>query len=283
MIAKPKFWNGHGTLKAEGDTMWKEPPTQLPPAKPVTAEEAAEAMFDDGFVQFPDLLSPDEVKDVRAWMDRCAGPDEQYEVKHWCFNRHITGSLTRDPMWLTLMDRSPVYECLELVYGSNFRCGAGNQWTTGKGRAMGIHTDLQWTSLPEDVLMDPRVRIPIFSATLHYYLDDCVEEIGPTVLIPGSWRAGRYPVDEWTWRGRKPQMLSVKAGGAMLFRSDLWHGAMMNSSNRRRYMVQVFFSHGSLNHGPSLGRQEDFSAEVLAKLNPRTRMLLGGGAPKAAY
>ncbi len=196
-------------------------------------EDAAERMFDEGFVQFPDLFTPAEVERLRRWMDDCGGPDEQYEVKNWCFNRHQAARPHQDPMWLELMDRPGVWDTLALLLGEDFVLSGGSLWTTGRGRQMGLHIDHMAISLPSDVLMDPRVRLPLFTASLHIYLDDQVREIGPTVLVPGSWRAGRYPREEGDgWNNVRPAMLSLKAGGGMLF-PPLAAGGEDNSSNRR--------------------------------------------------
>jgi hypothetical protein len=280
MIAETEFRNGHFTTKGEGETMWKGRLERLPEARPVGALEAAEAMFEDGCVQFPDVLSPDEVREVRAWMDAAGGPDEQYEVKGWCWNRLIGGEPHRDPMWLRLIDRDPIHDCLELVLGKGIVATSGVMWTTGRGRAMGLHTDNRTVALPEEVLADPRIRVPISFGFLQFYLDDQVEEIGPTVVVPGSWRSGRHPKDEGSWNGRMPKMVSVRAGGAVLFRPDLWHGAEMNRGDRRRYIVQVQYGRrGWRASYPPPHYAERYAPEVLERATPRQRELLGGDRP----
>ena len=138
-------------------------------------------------------------------------------------------------------------------------------------------------SLPEEMLRDPRVRIPMFACTLHYYLDDQVEEIGPTLVLPGSHLAGRPPKDESTWNGHAPKMVSVKAGGAVLFRHELWHGATKNSSTRRRYMIQVHYADGTRRQsGDPISRPQFFAPEVLERATPRQRVLMGG-QPRGIY
>lgn len=285
MIAKPNFRNGHHITKSIGDTKWKGALEHLPPPTPITSvEEAAERMYSDGCLQFPDLLSPDEVRAMRAWMDASGGPDEQYDMKNWCFNKHLGAKPHQEPQWCDLVDRSPTFEVLELILGTGFVCVGGSLWITGRGRAMGLHVDHQAVSLPEDVLADPRVRVPITTATLHFYLDDQVEEIGPTLLVPGSHRAGRHPVDESSWNGIAPKMISVKAGGAVLFRHDLWHGAAMNSSERRRYMIQVHYAEGSRRQSyPMITDAERWSPEVLARVTPRQRRVFGEKAHGIFY
>lgn len=284
METTSRFRNGHSIDKGYGDNTYRGPLESLPPPQPITSPEAAaELMYTDGCVQFPDILSKQEVADLRQWMADIGEPDEKYEVKNWCFNKHIGMDLQHDPHWLTLIDRSPAYEVLSLILGPRFVVAGGSLWVTGKGREMGMHADYQMITLPEEFLRDERVRVPIFSSTLHYYLDDQVEEIGPTLVLPGSHLAGRPPNNESTFHGNAPKMVSIKAGGAVLFRHDLWYGAVKNSSERRRYLIQVHYGHSSRRPaGPPPSLAQFWSPAVLDKLTPRQRVL-AGDAPRGEY
>ena len=139
-------------------------------------------MFSDGCVQFPDLISSAEVRALRQWMDSLGEPDEKYEFKNWCFNKHIAMDIHDDPIGWTI---SIAARCtrlrLELIFASQVICTGGSLWVTGKGRAMGMHADWLTLSIPEEFLCDPRVRLPVYNTTLHIYLDDQVPEIGPTL------------------------------------------------------------------------------------------------------
>lgn len=271
-VTPSAFWNGRSSEKGSGDTTYRGPLSQLPPPEPITDIPAtAERMFSDGFIQIPDLFSSAECAEIRAWMDASGEPDAAYEFKDWCFNKHLKADFEQDPMWLKLIDRGPVPEILALILGKDYYVNWGSIWVTGKGRGMGMHIDHFDIQLPEDVLMDPRVRIPILNTTLHLYFDDQVEEIGPTLVIPGSHRAGRAPHDESTWRGIAPQMVSVRAGGAVLFRHDLWHGAAMNRSTRRRHLIQVRY----IEARDAAYRQRQPSPAVRALATPRQAKLLG--------
>ena len=247
METKSRFRNGRITLiSSSGDTNYRGPLEFLPPPVQIESPEAAaELMYTDGCVQFPDLLNKQEVAELRQWIDSLGGPDEKYVFPGWCFNKQIVMDLPHDPIWLKLIDRSPAYEVLSLILGPRFAVSGGSLWVTGQGREMGLHADYQMVALPEEFLRDPRVRVPIFSSTLHYYLDDQVEEIGPTLVLPGSHLAGRPPTNESTFHGNAPKMVSIKAGGAVLFRHDLWHGAVKNVSERRRYLIQVHYVHST--------------------------------------
>lgn len=265
-----------------------EPMASLPLPPPVTdPAAAAELLFSDGFVQIPDLFSPAEVADLRAWIDSLGGEDAQYDVKDWCFNKHLEADLRAEPRWLMLMDRDPVPTIVQLALGEGAICYGGSLWVTGKGRAMPVHADLCLMEVPDDLLHVHQVRVPIQRASLHIYLDDLVPEIGPTTVIPGSHRAGRHANGATTWRGIAPQMASVRAGGGLLFRHDVWHGAAPNTSTRRRYMIQVHYAQ-RWHHGPVAGFSPapTYQAAVADVATPRQRALLGertGKGPAPAY
>ena len=143
---------------------------------------------------------------------------------------------------------------------------------------MGIHVDYLPVSLPESIHNDPAVRVPIFTSTAHFYLNDMRTELGPTTVIPGSHKAGRPPSDESTWHGVVPQAVLVRAGDVCLFRGDLWHGAGMNScETERRYMVQVHYGSQVIGKGyPAMRYDTLWNSDVLAQATPRQRQLLGG-------
>ena len=60
---------------------------------------------------------------------------------------------------------------------------------------------------------------------------------------------------------------------------EVWHGAWKNTSNRRRYLMQIFYGYGTLaTHYPPLKYDSLYNPEVLKQATPRQRKLLGGPA-----
>jgi hypothetical protein len=259
------------------DTTYRGVVDALPvPTRMPTAEEGAQAMFDDGYVQFPGLFSTAEVSALRDWIDSLGDDDAAYEFKNWCFNKHLEADVRNDPTWLRLMDRPPVVGVLDQVLGPDCICYGGSLWVTGQGREMGMHADLLLMETPDGLLYDAKVRLPVFRASLHIYLDDQVEEIGPTLVIPGSHLAGRKPRNESTWRGIAPKRPAFAAGGALLFRHDVWHGAARNTSTRRRYMIQVHYAIRWHHRPPApMVPPALYNPAVLAQATPCQRRLLG--------
>jgi hypothetical protein len=285
-----KDWNGHFRSKNDGDTLYKGELQSLPyPTGPVSTADAIQAMYDDGYVIFPGVFSKDEVATLRARFDAMGGPDEKYVVAGWCFNKQLSLDLENDPNSLEYIDKPGVIEVVDAIHGIPFGgkpSGAivtgGSIWITGKGRQMPVHLDTNLITLPESIFDDPTVRVPIFKSTVHFYLNDMRADLGPTTVIPGSHKAGRPPVNESTWRGIGPKAVMVKAGDAMLFRSDLWHAAWMNSSEEKRYMIQVFYGIPYLAPGYAPMKYDHYwSKEVIEKATPRQRRLLCGGGKKS--
>jgi ectoine hydroxylase-related dioxygenase (phytanoyl-CoA dioxygenase family) len=131
-------------------------------------------------------------------------------------------------------------------------------------------------TLPEDVMADRRVKIPIYISTAHYYLDDLYEELGPTQFIPGSHRAGRAPNGDLEYRGVGPKNILCKAGDVVIFRSEVWHRGTANRSNQVRYLLQVHYAQRMITQKfPPYLHRFQFDPAILAQATPRQRRLLG--------
>ncbi|HYE07264.1 MAG TPA: phytanoyl-CoA dioxygenase family protein [Planctomycetota bacterium] len=268
--------DGHFLHKSFGDCMPTGPFARAARPPHATAADCAASLDRDGYVVLPKVFGAEEVAALRAWIDGLGGDDARYEVPQWCFNKHVGAAYHRDPAFLRLIDRPAVVAAARAVLGADCQVIGGSLWVTGPGRAMGLHADYIPMQLPEDVAADPRVRMPAFVATAHFYLDDLTPEFGPTLLIPGSHRAGRPPRDEVAWRGRAPELALVDAGDCLLFRSEIWHGAARNQGPRRRYLIQVHYANVYIASGvPPVTRPESWSAESLAAVTPLQRSLLG--------
>jgi ectoine hydroxylase-related dioxygenase (phytanoyl-CoA dioxygenase family) len=256
--------------------MYKEVPPNLPRPEKFDLEAAIVGMHRDGYCVFPNVLDAEGVAKLRHKMDTGGKPDDAYYVPNWAFNKQLSSNYPQDPEMLQYIDKPDVLAVCEAIFGEHFHVIGGSLWMTGQGRGMGIHVDYLPVPLPEAVLKDESFTIPIFMATAHYYLDDLTLDLGPTTIVPGSHRAGRPPQDETSFNGVVPHAVMLKAGDVCLFRSDLWHGAAMNTSDKRRYMVQVHYAHSSVGKWyPSLREESLWSPAVLAELTETRKKLLG--------
>lgn len=268
--------DGHFLHKGHGKCIYTGPLEPAAIDDPADTAAAAESLHRDGYTVFRSALSSTEVAELRAYMDAQGGDDTRYDVPKWCFNKQLNASFHQRPELLHLSDKPRVYEAATAVLGDDCQVIGGSLWITGSGRQMGLHIDYQPLSLPADVMADPRVQVPIFIATAHYYLDDMTLDLGPTTLVPGSHKAGRPPSNETAWNGIKPRALLVKAGDCMLFRSDIWHGAALNSSQQRRYLVQVHYGNVYIQRGSvPVTSPDQWDPKGLASLSERQRRLFG--------
>ncbi|MEM7536785.1 MAG: phytanoyl-CoA dioxygenase family protein [Chloroflexota bacterium] len=250
-----------------------------------TVEAQLEAMERDGFVYFPNFLNADEVAELRTAAQDLPPIAENFDIslsveRDGHMQKCINAAFNRDPLFLKYLDKPGMIELVEAIHGRDCHIVSMHTWQVGPGRPdQGLHTDWLPITMPEDVLADPRVRLPIFITTAHVYLDDMTEELGPTKLIPGSHRSGCKPAgDQNVWNGIKEQSFLGKAGDCIFFRSEIWHRGAANRSNRIRHTFMIHYAHRMITQKfpPYLNFQ--YNPAVIEQATPRQRRLLGDHA-----
>lgn len=254
----------------------------LPLIHHARVERQAQAMKEDGFAYFPGILANEEIAELRDLMDRLDPVEEYFDsqrvkgegefptkVLNNAFNRH--------PLLLSYLDRPGVIDLVEAIHGEDAHVIGMTIWLTGPGRPdQTLHADWQPLRLPEDVMEDDRVQIPVYISTMHYYLDAISRDLGPTHFVPGSHRAGRPPEGDTTFQGRGEQAIMCNAGDGLLFRSEVWHRGTANTSHRMRYLLQVHYAQRMITQKfPPYPHGFRLDEEILAQANPRQRRLLG--------
>lgn len=254
------------------------------PLEPLAnVESYVRAMSESGFAYFPAMLDVGQITALRQAMDALPVDPESYD--HYTspgegsfLEKSINNAFNKDPLFAQYLDYEGIIDVVESMLGADCHCVGMTAWITGPGRPdQTLHTDWQPLSLPEDIMRDERVQIPIFISTLHFYLDDMYPALGPTQFVPGSHRAGRSPGrDEVSWRGAQPQSILCKAGDAVLFRSEVWHRGTANTSEQTRYLLQVHYAQRMITQKfpPYLNRFQ-FDRQLLESATPRQRRLLG--------
>jgi hypothetical protein len=249
---------------------------------PLDLDGRVRALETDGFAYLPGVLTMDEVAELRAAMDRLTAIPDSFDrhdtrESRGFLNKSINNVFNRDALFLSYLDRPGVIDLAEAVHGGDCHIIGMTAWMTGPGRPdQPLHTDWLPLTLPEDLLADPRVKIPIFITTAHFYLDDLYEALGPTRFVPGSHLSGRSPDGETRWRDVEEQSVLCNAGDLLLFRSEVWHRGTANQSDQTRYLLQVHYARRMIaqKFPPYLNRFQ-FDAEILARATPRQRRLLG--------
>ena len=248
-----------------------------------------EALERDGYAYLPGVLSAGEIAELREAMERIEAIPESFDwhltpERDGRLDKAVNNAFNHDEVLMSYLDREGVIELAEAVHGDDCHCLGMTAWMTGPGRPdQMLHADWLPVPLPEEVLADPRVKVPIFITTTHYYLDDVYEELGPTQFIPGSHLSGSVPGDATSWHGVEPQSIICSAGDVVIFRSEVWHRGTANRSDQTRYLLQVHYSKMMVTqrYPPYLGRFQ-FDQRLLDKATPRQRRLLGDH-PSGAY
>jgi hypothetical protein len=265
-------------------------PEPLPLVAQPDLESRVAAVVRDGYVYFPQVIGSAEIAELRRSMDSLTALPENYDrdwrpPEHSYVNKSINNVFNRSALFLQYLDRPGVIELAEALHGADCHVIGMTAWVTGPGRpAQRLHADWQPLVLPEEVMEDPRVQIPVYITTAHYYLDDITPDLGPTAFVPGSHRSGRPPgTEETNWRGREEQTILCAAGDVVVFRSEVWHRGTANTSNRERYLLQVHYGQRMISQRfpPYLNRFQ-FDPEILARCSPRQRRLLGDH-PQGSY
>ena len=250
-------------------------------------ESQVEALERDGYVYFPGVLNAEEVAELRATMDRletipeCLDRHQTPQNGGKFLNKIINNSFNRDPLYLQFLDKSPIVEVAEATHGEDCHCIGMQSWVTGPGRPdQGLHTDWLPISLPADVRSDPRVKVPIFITTAHYYLNDMYEELGPTKFVPGSHFSGCSPNGATEWNNRGEESILCNAGDVVFFRSEVWHRGSANTSAETRYLLQVHYAMRMITqkYPPYLNKFQ-FDESILTQANPQQRRLMGDHRP----
>ncbi len=241
------------------------------------------AMRESGFAYFPAVLDASQIAALRQAMDALTVDPDSYDhytspTEDSFLEKSINNVFNKDLLFAQYLDCEDIIDVVESIHGADCHCLGMTAWVTGPGRPdQPLHADWQPLNLPEDIMRDERVQIPIFISTLHFYLDDIYPALGPTQFVPGSHRAGRPPQrGENSWEGAEQQSILCKAGDAVLFRSEVWHRGTANTSAQTRYLLQVHYAQRMITQKfpPYLNRFQ-FDKQLLEHATPRQLRLLG--------
>lgn len=240
----------------------------------------------DSYVYIPDVLSRVEVESLKQRIDQIKPNADSNDslgdpgdpTKSGDGSIHIKNAFNHHTELLSCIDKLGVIEIAEGAMGKDCHLVGMSAWKSGPGRPdQNLHVDYRPIDLPEDLASDPRVRLPIFIATAHFYLNDITEELGPTRMIPGSHRAGRRPrTNETDWNGINQQSVMVNAGDVVMFRSEIWHRGSANTGTDTRYLIQVHYANRWISSRmPPYLNKFQFDPSLLANATPRQLRLLG--------
>ena len=234
----------------------------------------ATAIQRDGFVYFPGVISPAEIAELRSVMDRLEEIPEYFDVARDSWSRSFNNAFNRDEIFIQYLDKPEIIELAEKIHGADCHIIGMTALITGPGRPeQTLHVDYLPVSLPADILEDPRVNIPAFITTAHFYLCDMYEEFCPTKFVPGSHLSGREPNGDAKWKGAGERSILCNAGDVVMFRSEVWHRGSANTSHQERYSLYVHYARRMVTQKfpPYLGKFQ-FDEGMLERLTPRKQL-----------
>jgi hypothetical protein len=92
-----------------------------------------------------------------------------------------------------------------------------------------------------------------------YYPQDVTEEMGPTVVLPGTQYHNTPSTQMGSYMNFKAQIpLTVSRGTVAITHYDIWHAWMPNRSNQNRRMLKFLFHRASEPKQPSWRHRADF-------------------------
>lgn len=224
--------------------------TATPTVNAQNPQEVAEVFFREGCVRIPNVLTPEEVNQLRTKTDHYAAtltPDSKhYSYAMSAFVLRRCHEL--DPDFEKIMHKESIIQIAEAVLGPNARFNAMNVIRNEPGQAIARwHVDdvLEFP-LPEEIArFDPRIRMPVFWMTVQIALSDIdTLEHGPTQYVPGSHYSGRQPNSQEcpVFEGKEAVPVLCKAGDIYLTNHQCWHRGAPNVSDRTRYVMQVQYA-----------------------------------------
>jgi len=233
----------------------------LPPMQTTDVDGIVHAIEEDGAAFMPGAISPELAEQTCRKIDQLEHLEGDNSGAKGLMDHHKC-VFNRDPFWLQFIDPPGIIDAVEKLMGpqchiigmSAWRCHPG--FSGNEPGPKGMHIDQIFVPMDEELLTSGKVHLPVFIATMHYYLVDITEELCPTWVIPGSHKSGRAPGktqikpghpgtaggEEHSWNGIDAKPVTCNAGDGMLFRSEVWHAGSCNRTDKVRYLLQVHYA-----------------------------------------
>ena len=139
-------------------------------------ESQVKAVERDGYAYFPNVLKAEEIAELKAGLDALEPIEENFDhystpEKFVCgkipkqnfLHKHIKCIFNHDALFLKYIERSPIIELAEAIHGEECHIIGQSGWITGHGRPdQNLHVDWLPVPLPEEVMNNPEVKVPIF-------------------------------------------------------------------------------------------------------------------------
>ncbi len=229
-----------------------------------TAAPAESAQLEaSGYAVLRSVFTAEAVTTLRADLERVyrefpadprnayLQPEEREDFRYQIFNR---SGLAREAI-----AHPRILELIEPLLGEDCHVIANTCWRNPP-RSRNQHGGGAWhidagphIPRPEGIPWDDRIPYPVFAIGAHIYVQDCNLESGPTGVIPGSHRSGRFPPPDrlmdvgLTCEGQSVVPMLARAGDVALFVSDVWHRRLpAGEGDQGRFFLQCHYGRRDL-------------------------------------
>ena len=218
----------------------------------------------DGYVVIPDLLSEDQLHDIRDELARLPTTGTDY-------SEHQRGAgdvqWTDSPTATEVVALPAMIEFLETLFGDDLICTSCAYAVSQPGHpGIAIHTDAQPYG---SQIFGLQSSSPCLVRVL-YYLDDLTPERSPFKVIPRSHlslHADANPYRRYLSHDDEV-MVTCRAGSAVVINQKVFHANYPNYSDSDRRMLAIAYRPAWA--GP-IGKVPDYDPDQVAKLPPDVR------------
>ena len=228
-------------------------------ARTEPASASSAEIENDGYTVLPNVLSATEIDALAAELEQVymdwpidtdgdhMSTDEKNDFRHAALNKSALSQVA--------VGHPRILEVIEPLLGEDCHVIANTVWRN-PARAENVQGGGGWhidagphiPRSPEQAWPD-HIPYPIFAIGVHIFLQDCPLACGPTGVIPGSHKSGRFPPQDRRFdldvefNGNTVLPLVAKAGDVAMFASDVWHRRLPSTeADSGRFFLQVHYA-----------------------------------------
>jgi ectoine hydroxylase-related dioxygenase (phytanoyl-CoA dioxygenase family) len=234
----------------------------------LTPEQQVGHLELEGFVVLPDLLSTEQVTQIKRELARLTTKGTDYSEAQ---RSHSDVQFSDSPACIELIAQPGVLAFLDRLFGDEVICTSCVYAVSKPGHpGIAIHTDAQPYG---SKIFGMQASAPRLVRVLHY-LDNLTPECSPFKVIPRSHLSLHADGNPYSRYLSHPDevMVTCRAGSAAIIHQAVFHANYPNTSDRDRQMLAIAYRPAWA--GP-IAEVPDWPADKVAKLPPHVRRLFG--------
>ena len=220
----------------------------------------------EGYVLVPDLLTPDQVRTIRAELDSLPTTGTDYSEQQRGRNNLQWDDV---PSTLDVVALPAMLQFLDTLFGDAIICTSCTFAVSRPGHpGIAVHTDAQPYG---SKIFGVQASSPALVRCL-YYLDDLTPQRSPLKVIPRSHLSLHHDGNPYRRYLRHPDevMVTCRAGACAIINQKIFHANYPNHSDTDRHMLAIAYRPAWA--GP-IAEVEDWPEEKVATLPDHIRPL----------